>query len=84
MRVPPLESKPKTNDGLGAHGAPAATPRVTFGTQPAESQTAAAWPARDIAAVINPQATADATTILRTCASLPSGRELDVQFGEPT
>jgi hypothetical protein len=73
MRLPPLESKPKTNEGLGAHGALSATPRVTIGTQPAESQTAAAWPARGIAAVNNPQATADATMTVRISPAYPAG-----------
>ncbi len=58
-------SKPKTKEGRGAQGAPSTTLRATFGTHPAESQAADASPARDIAAVINPQATADAAMILR-------------------
>ena len=80
----PSASTPKTYPGAGVQGAPAVTPRATFGTQSTESQAADAWPARGIAAVINPKATADAAMVVRTGASLPSGRELDVQFGEPT
>jgi len=82
MRVLRPESRPKTYEGAGVQGAPATTLRATFGTQSTESHAADAGPARDIAAVINPQATADAAMIVLMCASLSGRRELDVQFGE--
>jgi hypothetical protein len=40
IAVPPVESKPKTKEGLGKHCAPTVTPGVTCGTQLAESQNA--------------------------------------------
>ena len=82
MRVSPFPSRPKTNDGAGEQGAPAVTLRATFGTQSTESHAADASVARGNAVAINPQATADATRVLRTSESLTGGRELDVEFGE--
>ena len=73
MRVPRFASRPKTNEGAGAQGAPSTTLRATFGTQSTASQAADDSPARDIAAVINPQVTADAAMMLRTCAPLTIG-----------
>jgi len=72
MRVLTSESTPKTKGGRGVQGAPSMTFRATLGTQSTASQAADASPARGIAAVTNPQVTADAL-MLRTCAHLKIG-----------
>jgi hypothetical protein len=52
----PSALTPQTYEGDGVQGAPAVTPRATFGTHSTESQAADASAARGTAVAINPQA----------------------------